>query len=277
MQRKLLLFALLLLLTFHGYSQKYIDYTIKCNIPKSNSEDITEVSGVQNIITTLYQGHRNSKNECVWKPDYEERIGMGISDDGYLYSKLEDTITYKTSYSEVILLIVGTYTKTDGDYSDCIACSPAIGIIKLEKYNEDQYYKVTSFRKNVTSYSTDDAGGGMGGISLIDLGNDVYVLEASQSQGQGGYNNTFTTLLSTEGDLLLSIESEADNEGSEKGGFYKNETNMVVDKSKGIITLHKTGTELKYLKGSVNAKVVTVNKITKYQITESGALEAISN
>ncbi len=279
MIKKLLFFSLLLLLTFQGYSQRTLP-TIKCSIPKLNAEELLTLSGEENIIATLYQGRWNSKNECVWKPDYEERLSMGLSDDDFLYSKLEEQFTYKTDYSEVVLLIVGTYTKRDGTYDNCFACSPTIGIIKLEKYNgNDNIYKVSSFRKNVTSYSTEDAGGGMGGISLIHLGKDIYILEVSQSAGQGGYNNTITTLLSTEGDLLLSYESDADNEGAVDGEdhLYKNETKMLIDKNKGMITLHKKGTDIQYSKDLSTSKIVPVNKITKYMVTESGRLEAISN
>lgn len=279
MIKKFLFPSLLLLLTFQVYSQRILS-SIQCSIPKLTSEDVVTISGEQNIITTLYQGQWSSQNECVWKPNYEERLNMGLSDNGFLYSKLEEQFTYKTDYSEVILLIVGTYTKTDNEYNDCFACSPAIGIIKLEKYNgNDNVYKVSSFRKNVTSYSTEYGGGGFGGIRLIYLGKDIYILEASQSASKGGCNNTTTTLLSTDGDLLLSYESGADNEGAVEGdsGLYKNETKMFIDKNKGIITFHKKGTDIQYSKDLSTSKIVPVNKISKYMVTEYGTLEAISN
>ena len=195
--------------------------------------------------------------EFVWKPSKKEIEDFGVSDDGYLYSKIHDIYSYGGNFKTIV---IDTYIKNDEGYIySCHSCSPFFGLLTFKVSKDNETTENIYFERLIGQYGEY---GKPGKIGILQITNKDYCIKVDNSVYNTG---TFekTTYLYYEGKFVLEYITESSYEGSPSlSHSYK--TNVKVDKINGVITLVKKGTEYNETKG----KVIAVNKTLKYKFTE---------
>lgn len=215
------------------------------------------------LIEKFFDASFNSQtNEFSWKPNFEERLNFGVSNNGKLYTKIDTILNYGSS-KKFRTIVLNTFVKEEnGEKENCHACSPILSLIIFEFDKENEYLNLRYFKKNVTHYG---AWGEPYPVDILQFSEDEYLLVVN-----GGWSGQGVTSISKRfyyyGTEVLSVESYADNFGwtDDKNLQYKYETLIDLDKVKKTITLTKKGTEI----SEKTDLKVPVNKVEKYKFDE---------
>jgi hypothetical protein len=224
------------------------------------------------IASRLFEGEWNVRTEeCVWKPNLSESYQFGESYDGYLYTKIDTSFSYKNSFNTFIVLITSTYIKDQSnEYENCHGCAPSLSIIKLA-YNEDQTeLQLANFCKYV---GISGSWGIHDDVSLFHIGGDDYFIKVDGFFTGQGSTEGYTTLY-FEGKDVLTYSSYSTNgaSGEEESNLYENTTSVFVDKELERVVLTKKGTERIF--SGETSKVVQVNETITYEF-KNGIFEKL--
>lgn len=205
------------------------------------------------IIKTLFEGESVSDNECKWKLNVSDKFQFGAFDKDSLYTVCDTIFKFKVNDNLNTLLITSTYGKNE----TCHACSPSLGIIQLEKNDEENKLIVKDFRKYITKYGT---WGEPGKVSLLKIGENEFCIKVSSSYTGMGVSGDYDSLFYN-GEKILTYTSYEDNSGStdEESRMFNYSTKISIDKSFKI-TLKKIGTEIDEKTG----KKIKVNTISNF-------------
>lgn len=219
-----------------------------------NSQDISFAinEDFNNIVKTLFEGELINGNECKWKLNLSEKFQFKTTDSDSLYTTIDTVFTIKEFDKRIKFII----TTSNSKYESCHACSPSLGIIKIEYDDEVNKIKVKDFKKFVTKYGS---WGEPGEVSLLQIGENEFSIKVTSNYSGMGMTTTSESIF-YEGEKILSYNSYEDNSGTtdDNSRIYKYTNSITVDKNYQI-TLTKKGTDINQLTGKA-VKVISSSK-----------------
>ena len=164
------------------------------------------------ILSRLFDKPLLSENhEALWKPNYYERMSIGISADGYCHTNI-DTILYFTSKNlkKNACVILTTYKyhykKNDStklSKGDCHFCGVPLGIALFQE-NKEKNWTLYAFEKQFASLgSFGTINKDKDKISLVEMGNSWTCLSLKNGiNGNMGEYEGFEHFYSIEKELI---------------------------------------------------------------------------
>lgn len=219
----------------------------------------------KDILSTLFSSKEFTKSESYvkFKPTVEDKTILPLSDNGFVYSKLDTIIYFKIEDKEfaiTILSINQIADETADSPLDCHACSPAIGIALFSLQKDS--WKLEKFKKFI---EFSGSWGKRGEIKVLKLSENRYGLVTISSFDGMGYFNEITTIYSlNEYDYFDNIFKITTLESSVAAHETIEESRQI---TKNITFVLKNGNLSVKVSGFIEGNI-KINKIYNYVYSE---------
>lgn len=183
----------------------------KHNPIKTDAETVTFLKSLNktDVLTKFFQPYKIINDTAHWKQDLES-MEMKISDDSYIHTVIDTVFNSGTSY----IILFATYeTFLNGKIHYCHPCNVDYSIANVVK--DGDYYKVKSFKKQLTTKGTMGQGANVTFVKFKDsTENTLTCLKFEDGWIGGGTMMSAAEYFNTEDfSSLIYIETHNSNEG----------------------------------------------------------------